>query len=91
MFPEALCISARTGFGLEQLKGTVLSKYRGGELLLRVNTRQSNGKVLSFLRACGTVLNEKYSDGSVCIDARLGQNQLPHLKRLRPQAIEILS
>jgi hypothetical protein len=54
------------------------------------NTPQSNGKVLSFLRACGTVLNEQYCDGSVLMDARLGQNQLPHLKRLRPQAIEIL-
>ncbi|MHC4625013.1 MAG: GTPase, partial [Planctomycetota bacterium] len=90
LFPEALCISARTGLGLEQLKQTVLAKYKGGELLLRVNTPQSNGKVLSFLRACGTVLNEEYCDGSVLIDARLGQNQLPHLKRLRPQAIEIL-
>jgi GTP-binding protein HflX len=90
LFPEALCISARTGLGLEQLKQTVLAKYKGGELLLRVNTPQSNGKVLSFLRACGTVLNEEYCDGSVLIEATLGQNQLPHLKRLHPQAIEIV-
>ncbi len=90
LYPEALCISARTGLAVEKLKDNMLSKYRGEEVLLRVVSKQSNGKVQSFIRACGTVLNEVYLDGSVHIDAKLGRNQLAQLKSLRPERIEIV-
>jgi GTP-binding protein HflX len=91
LFPDAVCISARTGFGLEQLSEAVLAKYKGDELLLRLSCSQSNGKIQSFLQAYGRVLKEQYCDGSVLIDARLGRNQLAGLKRLRPETIEIVS
>jgi len=91
LFPDAVCISAKTGFGLEHLSAAVSAKYRGGEILLRVCSSQSNGKVQSFLRAYGQVLKEQYCDGSVLIDARLGQNQLAGLQRLHPETIEIVS
>ena len=90
LFPDALCVSAKTGFGLEQLSEEVLARYKGDELLLRVASSQSNGKIQSFLRAYGRILNEQYLDGSVLIDARLGRNQLPGLKRLGAETIEIL-
>lgn len=91
LFPDALCISAKTGLGLTQLAEAVLARYKGGELLLRVSSSQSNGKVQSFLRAYGTIIKEQYLDGSVLIDARLGQNQLPNLKRLGPETIQIIN
>ena len=90
LFPDALCISARTSFGLERLSDAVSTKYRGAELLLRLICSQSDGKIQSFLRAYGQILNEQYRDGSVLIDARLGRNQLPDLKRLHPENIQIL-
>jgi GTPase len=91
LFPDAVCISAKTGFGLEQLSAAVSAKYRGGEILLRVCSNQSNGKVQSFLRAYGTIIKEQYCDGSVMIDVRLGKSQLPGLQRLHPETIEIVS
>jgi GTP-binding protein HflX len=91
LFPDAVCISAKTGFSLEHLSEAVSAKYRGGEILLRVCSSQSNGKVQSFLRAYGTIIKEQYCDGSVLIDARLGQNQLAGLQRLHPETIEIVS
>ncbi len=90
LFTDAVCISAKTGFGLEQLAAAVSAKYRGGEVLLRVTAPQANGKIQSFLRAHATVLNEQYLDSSVLIDARLGRNQLPNLHRLQPESIEII-
>jgi len=90
LFPDAVCISAKTDFGLEQLSEAVLAKYKGAEILLRLTCSQSNGKVQSFLRAYGTIVKEQYCDGSVLIDARLGQNQLAGLKRLGPENIEIV-
>ena len=90
LYPDAVCMSAKTGYGLDDLRETVTAKYKGTELLLRVASSQSNGKVQSFLRAHGIILNEQYVDSTVLIDARLGRNQLPELRRLHPQAIEII-
>jgi GTP-binding protein HflX len=90
LFHDAVCISAKTGFGLEQLSEAVMARYKGAIVLLRVSSSQSNGKVQSFLRAYGTIVNEHYLDGSVLIDARLGRNQLPGLKRLQPDKLEIV-
>jgi len=72
------------------LSDAVLAKYKGDELLLRVQSSQSNGKVQSFLRTYGTVIKEQYCDSSVLIDAKLGRNQLAGLKRLHPKNIEIV-
>jgi GTP-binding protein HflX len=90
LYPDAVCISAKTGYGLEELNEAVAARYRGTELLLRVASSQSNGKVQSFLRAHGQILNEQYQDSSVLIDAKLGRNQLPDLKRLQPENIVII-
>jgi GTP-binding protein HflX len=90
LFPDGLCISAKAGLGLRQLSEAVLARYRGVVLLLAVTTAQSDGKVQSFLRAHGTIIGEQYRDGSVQIDVKLGRNQLPNLKRLRPETIEIV-
>ncbi|MHC4556125.1 MAG: GTPase HflX [Planctomycetota bacterium] len=90
LYPEAACISAKTGFGLEKLGDLITAKYKGTELLLRVASSQSNGKVQSFLRAHGQILKEQYCDSTVLIDAKLGRNQLPDLKRLHPETIEIV-
>jgi GTP-binding protein HflX len=90
LLPDAVCISAKTGYGLESLSEAVTAKYKGAELLLRVASSQSNGKVQSFLRAHGQILKEEYCDSSVLIDARLGRNQLPSLKRLHPETIGVL-
>lgn len=89
IYPDAVCISAKTGFGLESLSETVTAKYKGEIILIQVTAGHSNGKVQSFLRAHGQILNEQYTDHSVLIEAKLGRNQLLDLKRLNPENIEI--
>ncbi len=91
VYPDALCISAKTGFGMDVLGDVVTEKYRGVELLVHVESSQADGRVQAFLRANGTIIKEEYLDGSVLIDVKLGQNQLAELKRLRPETIEIVS
>lgn len=91
LYPDAVSISARTGFGLDELREVVTEKYKGGEILLRVTSSQSNGRVQSYLRAHGRVINEQYLDSSVLIEAKLGRNQLPALKQLHPERIEIVN
>ncbi len=90
LYPDAVSISAKTCYGLEELSEAVTARYKGNELVLRVVSSQSNGKVQSFLRAHGRIINEQYQDSSVLIEASLGRNQLPGLKRLHPEDIEIV-
>jgi GTP-binding protein HflX len=91
LYRDAVSISARTGFGLDSLCEAVTARYKGAELLLRVTSSHSNGKVQSFLRARGRIIKEQYTDSSVLIEAQLGQNQMPELKRLGPDMIEIIN
>lgn len=88
--PEAVCISARTGMNIDKLTETVLDRYRGGETKIRVSFRAGDGKVQSFLRANGKVLEESYIDSKVHILAHLGRSQLPLLQRLHPEKIELV-
>ena len=90
LFHDAVCISAKTGYGLDGLSKAVTVKYKGTELLLRVTSSHSKGKVQSYLRAHGRVIKEQYSDSFVLIDAQLGRNQLSELRRLGPDLIEIV-
>lgn len=89
LYPDAVSISARTGLGLDGLSEVVTAKYKGAQLLIRVESSPSNGRIQSFLRAHGQILNEQYTENSVFIDAKLGRNQFPELKRLHPENIEI--
>ena len=90
LYPDAVCISAKAGLGLEPLGEAVLARYKGNIVLLRVSSSQSDGRVQSFLRAYGQIIEEQYRDGFVEIEVTLGRNQLPGLKRLHPENIEIL-
>jgi GTP-binding protein HflX len=90
LFPDAVSISAKSGLGLNELSEVVLQRYKGTELLVRVLSSQSNGKVQSFLRAQGRVTSETYLDSMVTIEARLGRNQLPELKRLGVSELQII-
>lgn len=91
LYPNAITISAKTGLSLDMAAQTVLEKVRGKMVLVRVRSRQTDGKVQSFLRANATVLQEKYHNGFVIIDARLGQNQLTGLKKLHPDSLAVIS
>ncbi len=88
--PDAVCISAKTGLGLEQLVEAVSARYKGSVVVVRVSSSQSDGRIQSFLRAYGDIIEEQYRDGVVEIEAALGRNQMPGLKRLHPKSIEVL-
>ena len=88
MYPDALSVSARTGFGIEELTAAVSERCKGGEVRLVVKSSQSNGKVQSFLRAHGKIIEERYLDGSVVIEVELGVNSMARLRRLGAESVE---
>jgi len=88
--PEAVAISAKTGLGLDELRRKVIQHYRGREIVVRVTSSLSEGRVQSFLRAHGEIVGERYTDSTVVLDVRMGQKQLPDLERLHPDTLEIV-
>jgi len=90
IYPGSIVISAKSGFGLESLKEAVLLRYKGEELVVQVGSSQADGKIHNFLCRYGTIIEEQYLDDFVLLNARLGRNQLPALRRLKPQSIEII-
>lgn len=90
LYPDAVAISAKTGLGLDVLARKVTEYARGAEVTLRVRSCQSNGRVQSFLRAHGRIVNEEYGDGAVITEVRMGRKQIPELERLRPDTLEIM-
>jgi len=91
VYPDAVCISAKSSMGLDKLAETVIAINKGQEILLRVQCEQSDGKTQGFLRASADILDERYVEDKVIIDIRIGEKQFSQLKRLNPLKIENLS
>lgn len=90
VYPDAICISAKTGMNLDKAAEAVLGRYKGGEVVVRVRSHMASGKVQSYIRANGQIISEDYQGNHVLIEARLGKSQLPGLKRLKPEELDIL-
>lgn len=84
VFPEAICISAKTGMNLDLIAAKVLQKYHGTDVTVRVTADVSDGKLQSFLRANGRIISTEYTDRHVVIEAHISKNSLHMLKRLKP-------
>jgi GTP-binding protein HflX len=91
LLPDAVCISARTGLGIDRLSDVIQDRYKGAELLLRIRGSHVSGKLQSFLRAHGQIVSEQYTDSMVTIEVRLGKNQLPQLQSLGVTDFEVVS
>ena len=91
IYPDSVCISAKTGMGLHQLAQAVVDRYKGGEITLRVAYSQSDGKLHAYLRANCRILEQTFADGSVICDVRIGKNQVAALEKAAKGAIRVLN
>ena len=91
LYPDAVCISARTGEGVEKVVEPVRKRATGQRMHLRVTCSYTDGRVASFVRAHGTIIAEDYNESGVVVEAYLGRRQLPGLQRLRPVQWEEIS
>ena len=88
IYPDAICISAKTGINLDMLKEKVLEIYTGGEMVLRVTASAADGRIQSYLKSNAAVLQQQFTDSTVVMDVRLGKNRLAELERFHPEKIE---
>jgi len=89
IYPGAICVSAKTGLNLGKVAAAVLAKYKGGDADITVRCHASQGKVQSFLRAHAEIQSEEYEESEVIIKARIGKSQLPGLRKICPDGIDV--
>jgi GTP-binding protein HflX len=78
-YPRAVCVSAQTGEGLDDLACAVSDALSRGFVDVDVETSVSNGKLMAYLAACGEVLSKQYSDDRVTIHCRMSPRYLGRL------------
>lgn len=90
IYPGAICVSAKTGMNMDEIANAVLAKYKGGDVEVCVRCHAGDGRVLSYLRAHAVIESEDYEDNEVLIRARVGKSQMPGLRKICRDGIEIL-
>ncbi|MCD4831801.1 MAG: GTPase HflX [Anaerohalosphaeraceae bacterium] len=88
IYPDAICISAKTGMNLDILCENVAQIYGGNESVYKVTLDISDGKVQSFLAANTEIIDQQYLENHVVIHTRLTSNTLAQLKSLGCGKIE---
>ncbi|MGD0785834.1 MAG: GTPase HflX [Sedimentisphaerales bacterium] len=88
IYPDAICISAKTGMNLDMLKEKVIEIYTGGMQLLRITASAGDGKIQNYLKSNSNVIKQEYIDSTVIMEVSMGKRQLSELQRFKPTKIE---
>ena len=75
-YPHAVCISAKTGQGFDQLKDAVSDALSHSFRDVDVETGVENGKLMAYLAAKGEVLSREFKGERVTIHCRIAQQHL---------------
>jgi GTP-binding protein HflX len=85
-YPDAVPISARTGFGLANLSAAVSDALSRGFLDVDVELSVENGRLLAYLAAHGEIFSKHYRDSRVLVHCRVPQQ---YLSRIHGDSVEI--
>ena len=85
-YPNAVPISAQTGFGLANLAAAVSEALSRSFLDVDVEVGIENGRLMAYLAAHGEVLSKRYHDSRVVIHCRIPAH---HLSRIEQTSISI--
>jgi GTPase len=85
-YPNAVPISARSGFGLANLASAVSEALSASFLDLDVEVGVENGRLLAYLAAHGEVLSQQYRDSLVVVHCRIPSR---HLGRIEEDSLSV--
>lgn len=85
-YPNAVPISAQTGFGLANLSAAVSEALSHGFLDVDIELGVENGRMLAYLAAHGEVLSKRFHDSRVTVHCRMPKH---YLDRVRGELISV--
>ena len=80
--PGTFTLSAKTGNGVNELVEAVIGRMRGRYVRAKVHAAAANGRLLAYVRQYGHVLGQTYEDGTVILDLRLPNAEVPRVQAL---------
>lgn len=75
-YPHAVCISARTGEGFDQLRKAVSDALSHSFRDVAIETHVGNGRLMAYLADKGEVLNREFNEDRVIIHCRISARHL---------------
>lgn len=94
-YPNAVPISARTGFGLANLAAAVSDALSRGFLDVDVEVAIDNGRILAYLAAHGEVLAKQFHDNRMVVHCRIPKHYLDRVQNellsIRPHGDDLVS
>lgn len=82
---DALCVSARTGFGLDRLIDRVLDEMRRQAMRVVVRTGVGNGRLIAEIDRLAEVVDRRYDGDSVEMALHIDRTQLDQLLGRHPE------
>jgi GTP-binding protein HflX len=80
-YPNAVPISARSGFGLDHLASAVSDALSRAFIDVDVEMGVDNGRLLAYLATHAEILSKRYQDSRVIVHCRLSHHSLGRLDR----------
>jgi GTPase len=84
--PAAVCVSALTGAGLDELIGAVAERRCRDWIRVRVRAPVGDGKLQAFVRARAHVEHEAFDEEAWTAELELSPSLVPRLRELSPDA-----
>ncbi len=88
-WPDAICVSALTGAGMEELDAALRAFVEARMAQVRVKADISNGKIQAVLAEKGRVLDRSYDDHTVTIVAQFPRKLASKLRQYGALEVEI--
>lgn len=88
VFPQAICISAKTGYQLDKLAAAVAQRINRQAVRLRIVCDAANGKLHHFVHTVGQYVNQQSHDSTLVLEATLSRHHLRRLEQLGAVSIE---
>ncbi|MDR0392381.1 MAG: GTPase HflX [Planctomycetaceae bacterium] len=80
-YPNAIQVSAKSGFGLDRLSAAVSDALSKEFIELTVEMSVGNGRMLALLAKDGEVLSKRFTDEVVCVSCRVPKSVFGKLQR----------
>lgn len=80
-YPNAICVSAKTGTGLDHLASAVSDALSKGFLDVDIEMGVDNGRLLAYLAAHGEIFSKRYEEDLVIVHCRLPQPKLGAIRK----------
>jgi len=80
--PDHVCVSAKTGRGMNDLVERVRRSARGADRLLTLAVDIADGKALSFIETRSQVIEREYQEKQVVYKVQIGQRRFDQLRAM---------